>query len=464
MKITSESAILGIGLIILAYEIFVLKSRDEEIIAVCKTDYKVLHTEIDTLRGASTAATTSRNLENSPFTCDGTKCTSEDKLFLFPKGVIIGTEMEDCDYGDGILSVDASGSNCPSGLGSVTFGRRNVVTGDSGSVTGGETNTAGGEFASISGGFNNHAKSFRSSISGGLNNRVSGDGGSVTGGDRNTASGKYSSVSGGYSNTAKGKKSSISGGSKNEATGTKSSILGGEKNKISRNMETTEIFTCEDDWCTSKEKYFLFSKGIVIGQKSSVCNYGDAILSVDRFGDNCPSALNSVTFGKGNNATDDYASVTGGQNNTAMGESSSVSGGKHNIARGKQSSILGGYQNIIEEVNNIFPQEPLPPVNPTNPFSCVDGWCTSLDHHFIFPKGIVIGYKKPQCGYGNGILSVDSGRMKDGEMLGSNCASGSGAVTFGRKNTASGISSSVLGGIDNEAGENELSILGNQGI
>ena len=187
-------------------------------------------------------------------------------------------------------------------------------------------------------------------------------------------------------------------------------------------------------------------------------------MSVDRFGDNCPSALNSVTFGKGNNATDDYASVTGGRNNTAMGESSSVSGGKHNIARGKQSSILGGYQNIIEEVNNIFPQEPLPPVNPTNPFSCVDGWCTSLDHHFIFPKGIVIGYKKPQCGYGNGILSVDSGRMKDGEMLGSNCASGSGAVTFGRKNTASGISSSVLGGIDHEAGENELSILGNQGI
>jgi len=379
MKITSESAILGIGLIIVAYEIFVLKSRDEEIIAVCKADYKVLHTEIDTLRGASTAATASRNLENSPFTCDGTKCTSADKLFLFPRGVIIGTEMEDCNYGDGILSVDASGSNCPSGLGSVTFGRRNVVTGDSGSITGGETNKAGGEFASISGGFNNYAKSDRSSISGGVNNKVSGDGGSVSGGDDNKASGMYSSVSGGDSNIAKGYKSSISGGTKNEATGKKSSILGG-------------------------------------------------------------------------------------RNNTAMGKRSSVSGGKDNLAQGKQSSVLGGYQNIIEEDDKIFPQEPLPPVNPANPFSCVDGWCTSIDHHFLFPKGIVVGYKKPKCNYGNGILSVDAGRRNDGRMLGSNCASGSGAVTFGHKNTASGNSSSILGGVDNDTGENEFSILGNHGI
>lgn len=341
MKITSESAILGIGLIILAYEIFVLKSRDEEIIAECKADYKILHNEIDVLRETSTAATASRNLENLPFTCDDRKCTADiEKLFIFPKGVLIGLENADCNYGDHILSVDATGSNCPSGIGSVTFGRINEATGMFGSVTGGEKNKASGKFASVSGGFTNSATGYKSSISGGRDNEAKDIYTSVTGGEGNTASGKYASVSGGNKNNAKGDKSSISGGGNNEALGKRSSILGGSKNKIS-------------------------------------------------------------------------------------------------------------------EINEIFP------VTPVHPFTCVDGWCTSIDYHFLFPKGIVVGYKKPLCNYGNGTLSVDSGRTdKDNKVVGSNCPKGSGSVTFGRKNQATGISSSVLGGSNKHAIANEKPILG----
>jgi len=374
MKITSESAILGICLIILAYEVFLLKSRDEEIIAECKADYKILHTEIDVLRETSTAATASRNLENLPFTCDDRKCTADiEKLFIFPKGVLIGLENADCNYGDHILSVDATGSNCPSGIGSVTFGRINEATGMFGSVTGGEKNKASGKFASVSGGFTNSATGYKSSISGGRDNEAKDIYTSVTGGEGNTASGKYASVSGGGGNEAK------------------------------------DTYT-------------------------------------------------SVTGGEGNTASGKYASVSGGNKNNAKGDKSSISGGDNNEALGKRSSILGGSKNKISEVNEIFP---VTPVTPVHPFTCVDGWCTSIDYHFLFPKGIVVGYKKPLCNYGNGTLSVDSGRTdKDNKVVGSNCPKGSGSVTFGRKNQATGISSSVLGGSNKHAIANEKPILG----
>ena len=70
MKIIAESTILGIGYITIAYEIIVLKLRDDEILADFKIEYKILHMEIDLLRKTSTSTTiASRNINESSFTC-----------------------------------------------------------------------------------------------------------------------------------------------------------------------------------------------------------------------------------------------------------------------------------------------------------------------------------------------------------------------------------------------------------
>merc|ERR1711957_150970 len=93
----------------------------------------------------------------SPFTCTNGWCTSKDNnYFQFSKGIVIGQKAvdEDCIYGDGILSVDANGSNCPSGQSSVTFGTNNKASSGYSSVSGGSGNEASGVRSSILGGLN----------------------------------------------------------------------------------------------------------------------------------------------------------------------------------------------------------------------------------------------------------------------------------------------------------------------
>ena len=113
-------------------------------------------------------------------------------------------------------------------------------------------------------------------------------------------------------------------------------------------------FTCDDKWCTAeKDKYFFFRKGIVIGGKNTDCEYGDGILSVDKYnprtqtGSNCPQGAGSVTFGQLNTALGASAVVSGGLSNVAFEYFSTVSGGELNNATGYQSSISGGYGNIV---------------------------------------------------------------------------------------------------------------------
>ena len=492
MKISSESAILGIGLITLAYEIFLLKSRNEEILFEWKADYKILRNDIDTLRESSTAAAASRNLEDSPFTCADGYCQAQDtNYFIFPKGIIIGQKVKDeaCEYGTGILSVDFLGTNCPSGNGAVTFGGSATASAESATVTGGYGNTANNTYASVSGGnynfasgntssvlggteneandiysavsggYYNIAANYSASICGGYANEALGLASTVSGGALNIASGEKSAISGGYFNEAIGWTSSISGGYQGKSNGEVSSILGGKDSTTTLTHEIfpkestssgngTSPFTCANGWCTNSDNYFQFSKGIVIGQKAidADCTYGDGILSVDANGRNCPSGQASVTFGT---------------NNKATAAASSVSGGTGNIASGLMSSILGGANNEITTTNKIYPEESTSSGDGTSPFTCANGWCTSSDDYFQFPKGIVVGYKKPKCGYGTGILSVDGGRSgPNKERIGSNCPKGSGSVTFGRKNDALGEGSSILGGKENTVMDKGSTILG----
>ena len=368
MKVTAESAILGVGYIILAYEIIVLKLRDDEIVADFKIENKILHMEIDLLREISSSATASRNLNESPFTCSENWCVATSKHFSFPKGVVVGQRNRNCNYGDSVLSVDRDGTNCLSGNGSVTFGASNTASDDyasvtggfnntasapSASVTGGIDNTASGDVSSVSGGsvneamgkyssvsgglfnvaygvdssviggMNNNARGIYSSVFGGDTNHAVGNGSSVVGGYYNSARGLLSSVSGGSDNDASGEYSAVSGGSDNDARGEYSTAIGGRKSNTTMAFEvvplpltspSTSPFTCDGSWCTSNEHFFLFPKGIVVGQRNRNCNYGDSVLSVDRNEDNCPSGKGSVTFGVSNTASDDYASVTGGFN------------------------------------------------------------------------------------------------------------------------------------------------------
>jgi len=87
--------------------------------------------------------------------------------------------------------------------------------------------------------------------------------------------------------------------------------------------------------------------------------------------------------------------------------------------------------------------------------------CSPIDSHayFNFPQGIVIGEWNPKCNYGAGIFSVD-GPSDSVYHTYTNCPQGSGTVTFGSNNIASGHHSSVTGGNGNSASGDYSSISG----
>uniref|UniRef100_A0A7S1B3K5 Uncharacterized protein n=1 Tax=Corethron hystrix TaxID=216773 RepID=A0A7S1B3K5_9STRA len=78
-------------------------------------------------------------------------------------------------------------------------------------------------------------------------------------------------------------------------------------------------FSRDGDWYVANTAMFHFPIGIVVGERNSKCEYGNAVLSVDEEGNNCPSGDGSVTFGHENTASGSFSSVTGGISNTASG-------------------------------------------------------------------------------------------------------------------------------------------------
>jgi len=180
--------------------------------------YSLLEDTVSDLRADLESDKASRSLDESPFSCTEKWCTSADKHFIFPKGIVIGIKNQHCNYGDGILSVDAptyqKGYNCPAGNGSVTFGFSNAASEDGTSVVGGKYNVASGKYSSIVGGSNNVAIG-----------KIS----SAIGGSSNIALGKFSIVTG-YNNVASGIKSMVVAGSENKARGNASTVIGGTGN------------------------------------------------------------------------------------------------------------------------------------------------------------------------------------------------------------------------------------------
>ena len=152
--------------------------------------------------------------------CQDTVCHLKKGISLIVNRLIIGKRNNACRYGDATLSVDANGSNCPEGRGSVTFGTKNKASGKHSSVLGGEENTASGAAASVLGGRNNTAGGSAAVVGGGSENIANGYSSSIVGGERNIIGDKDSP-------NASGSRSSILGGRHGMVTG-EFSILTGE--------------------------------------------------------------------------------------------------------------------------------------------------------------------------------------------------------------------------------------------
>jgi len=477
------------GILFLGRRLFLLEASTSDETTAIKSTIGALRKNVEEVM--------SRNLRSGavPFTkVDRDWVADPNALFVFKKGVVIGYKNPECVYGAATLSVDVGnngdqgnydgkGSNCPSGRGSVTFGGNNVASGAYSSVLGGGSSEASGSLSSVLGGNSNKAIGHTSSVSGGWGNQATTPLSSVLGGMYNKAIGRYSSVSGGHYNEAIGYGSSVSGGHSNSCDGYFNSILGGYEqklnlygngndfDKISTIPESSPVpFTrIDSDWVADPNALFVFKKGVVIGNKNPVCEYGAATLSVDvgstdenndRIGMNCPSGPGSVTFGRQNMASGSYSSVLGGSGNKASGTASSVLSGKRNMAIGNSSSVSGGNSNqAINSSSSI-----LGGVQAEVPFTKVDSdWIADPNAFFVFEKGVIIGYKNPDCEYGSASLSVDVGSNSWGgnpNGIGTNCPSGRGSVTFGYKNIASGPYSSVPGGGISEASGSMSSVLG----
>ena len=85
--------------------------------------------------------------ESQAFTCAGDTCQGRnDYNFIISTALIIGRINPKCSYGFPSLSVDSNGSNCPSGSGAVSFGRRTISSGK-GSFTAGLDVVASGSFS-----------------------------------------------------------------------------------------------------------------------------------------------------------------------------------------------------------------------------------------------------------------------------------------------------------------------------
>jgi len=201
-------------------------------------------------------------------------------------------------------------------------------------------------------------------------------------------------------------------------------------------------FTKDGDgwWVAPPGAMFLFPAGIsgggiVIGQKNEDCNYGDAFLSVDGEGENCPSGYNSVTFGRGNLATGRHSSVTGGGWNTASGNYASITAGNYNTASGGYSSTTGGAYNTAK-----------------GDYSSISGGL-----------GNNAEAKGEYSSITGGTSNTASGKCSSitGGKDNSNTASGyASSITGGHENKASGVYTSITGGSRNQAQGNMASVSG----
>jgi len=240
--------------------------------------------------------------DDSPFQRDANNnwlTVDESALFIFTKGIVVGEFNDACTYGNAVLSVERKDQwngigNCPSGDGSVTFGGNNVASGVGSTVTGGIYNKAYEKHSTVTGGSDNQVDASHSSISGGLNNHIYEDA-------------SYSSILGGSDHKIYAQLGTSALLSLNSTNSTNAQMIPNHHSEERiRSLEDHSPFNCTETLCTSEDKHFLFTEGVVIGKINPHCDYGRGTLSVDfgkrKKGTNCPQKSGSVTFGQSSTA------------------------------------------------------------------------------------------------------------------------------------------------------------------
>jgi len=255
--------------------------------------------------------------DDSPFQRDANNnwlTVDESALFIFTKGIVVGEFNDACTYGNAVLSVERKDQwngigNCPSGDGSVTFGSHNVASGAHSTVTGGFNNQVDGDSSTVTGGGYNVASGTASTVTGGLNNQVDSFVSSISGGTGNHiyANASYSSILGGSRHDIYGEWGTSALLSLNSTNSTNAQMIPNHHSEERiRSLEDHSPFNCTETLCTSEDKHFLFTEGVVIGKINPHCDYGRGTLSVDfgkrKKGTNCPQKSGSVTFGQSSTA------------------------------------------------------------------------------------------------------------------------------------------------------------------
>ena len=203
--------------------------------------------------------------------------------------------------------------------------------------------TAGAAGATVAGGgaeaSANRATDDYAVVSGGSNNRAGDDAGAtsdaqyatVGGGSGNTAAGRGTVVSGGESNFATGNDAVVAGGVWNSAAHNYASVGGGLQNYV-----TAQYGTVAGGHVNRVEDQLGFVGG---GQSNLSAGYAGAITG--GWDNSAEGQYSAVGGGYGNSAGSDFSSVTGGQYNTASGLGAAVVGGSYNAAAGDNSVASG---------------------------------------------------------------------------------------------------------------------------
>jgi len=334
---------------------------------------------------------------------------------------------------------------------SVSGGFKNTAAGSNSSVSGGTENTASGTYASVSAGEKNTASNFASSVSGGSSNLASYSYTSVSGGWYNSASYDHATVSGGLYNTASGRCANVSGGRYNIASGYGAFVGGGG------GTEEAEGNTAFADY-----------SAILGGTKNlagdpALANHasGENASISGGYGNTASGSSSSVVGGRENTATHTYASATGGMQNVASGEYSNVNGGVYNVASSRYASVSGGMSNTASGLYASVGGGGNNTASGTAAFIGGGGGASGADGNTAFAN-----YSAILGGLENRAGDADLTNHSIGENATVTGGSGNGAsgdyasVSGGEDNNATGIGSSVGGGWYNTAGSTYASVSG----
>lgn len=355
-------------------------------------------------------------------------------------------------------------------------GYANTAGGTVSTVAGGQENIADGWVATVGGGGSNSAGGDRSTVGGGAHNDARGDDSTVGGGFGNFTEDRYSTVGGGLFNRAEAAYATIAGGgpwspfdpenNNNRIFDNFGSIGGGGGNRAgsddsdsstaafavvgggSRNSASGTCSTVSGGWLNSADADYATIAGGGPSDQGNILNTNNRVFddygTIGGGGDNRGGTDDSDTT----NAV--YVTIAGGRGNIAQAEYGTVGGGDNNATNGPYSVITGGQNNAI--------------------LSAPDGAHNSIgggkSNNIVFARNATIAGggaytddSDPQSpvSYNANIVYDNAGTVGGGSGNTAGSLSGTAfsqqfaTVGGGANNSASGVGSTIPGGLSNTA-------------